>query len=683
MTFKKKLTTIAASTLLFAPAMLQTGLPIATSIVAYAEDLENTVTNEYTFFDIKKLDIGGEYPGSVISEQQNTGMSMVTEDDETFKDIPGLAGVKFTAYDVSARYYYLREHGLEEGISPELDAVYTEEDPMTAQQAYTQLNFEYGGTTTPGQLKEVDAGATAKEATKVGNESDETDENGNVQISLLTKASGHVGAAYVIYETTTPTGNKTVTKAVPMVVVTPVFETNDVGERIGTTVLGVDDDNGVKLYPKNETKVFTKSLVKVGNVSVYEEETNSGTEDTITGATASNSTIPTGYSNGLQTGDIATYTINIPLPSDLAEILGGEQATYKYSDLTISDTLPVGLTFNRIVSVTATEGVGAVTAGDNLAGAAITGKGEVAIAGLSFTLSGTGEAAFADGEDFQLKTTLSTVDGNTTTALQNLAGKYITVTVEATMDKAAKPNVDMVNTATFTSGGQGSYKLNMTDDAAPVRTFGFDIVKRDKDSGDILAGVKFALSSTNVSDSSLITTFAKDADGVYYPTSVGGSTDLITDAKGHIAIKGLQTGTYTLTETATLQNYVLPTGSDATTGITIVDPRTATPINNTYATTTNFTDLSNSTNTFGSLAYASGLTFTVYTSEQTNGTVLSATNTDADYQAFNDIGNYHKGTLPSTGSKGIILFIAIGAAVMGLFTWLWKRNNKEDDELEA
>jgi LPXTG-motif cell wall-anchored protein len=266
-----------------------------------------------------------------------------------------------------------------------------------------------------------------------------------------------------------------------------------------------------------------------------------------------------------------------------------------------------------------------------------------------------------------------------------MAGKVVTITVDAILDSSAAPNTDIVNKAslsyngsTYTDGGDG---------AAPIHTFGFDFVKRDKDSGAVLSGAKFVLNRTSPGTTTIIATFLKDSNGVYYPDPRG--TALVSDGNGHIAVKGLMAGSYTLTEEVAPSEYVLPTGTDANTSFVLVNPRTVNsfPSYPAVIDAVPFADLG--TNTFGLIAKNSGLTFTQYTDDEIAygiGGTLSASKTKVlfddlpDYQAITDIGNVQKGSLPTTGGKGIVLIIAIGAALVIIGAFIWKRNRIDFDE---
>lgn len=131
----------------------------------------------------------------------------------------------------------------------------------------------------------------------------------------------------------------------------------------------------------------------------------------------------------------------------------------------------------------------------------------------------------------------------------------IVITYKATAAGNLAVDTEHKNTVTLTYKGQ-----NPTDNAV-VKTYdiandaqGTSITKKDEE-GKALQGVKFVLSKSTSEG----TKYAKVGTDGYLDAWVdeGQATELVTDAAGHINVKGLDADTYTLTETYTLPGYNL------------------------------------------------------------------------------------------------------------------------------
>ena len=99
-----------------------------------------------------------------------------------------------------------------------------------------------------------------------------------------------------------------------------------------------------------------------------------------------------------------------------------------------------------------------------------------------------------------------------------------------------------------------------------VYTYGAEITKVDKSTGSTLTGAEF-----NLSSGADTLYFLKTADGVYYlanSTDTGATQTLAVDGNGKVCIYGLDTGTYSLTETKAPEGYNKATSPVA---ITITD----------------------------------------------------------------------------------------------------------------
>lgn len=134
----------------------------------------------------------------------------------------------------------------------------------------------------------------------------------------------------------------------------------------------------------------------------------------------------------------------------------------------------------------------------------------------------------------------------------------VRVTYSASLAKETATNVGgagNTNTAKLTYSNN-PYVANSTQEqetSNKVFTYGAEITKTDKTSGEALTGAEFELTK----DSNKLY-FVKTADGVYYQANssdVGATTTLEVDNKGKLNIFGLAEGTYSLTETKAPSGY--------------------------------------------------------------------------------------------------------------------------------
>lgn len=134
----------------------------------------------------------------------------------------------------------------------------------------------------------------------------------------------------------------------------------------------------------------------------------------------------------------------------------------------------------------------------------------------------------------------------------------VKVTYTANLAKATTTNVGGVgntNTATLTYSNN-PYVADSTqtqETSNKVFTYGAEITKTDKTTGDALAGAEFELLSD---DTQLY--FVKTAEGVYYQANssdANATTTLVVDNNGKLYIYGLDAGTYGLKETKAPGGY--------------------------------------------------------------------------------------------------------------------------------
>ncbi|HEM3617675.1 TPA: SpaH/EbpB family LPXTG-anchored major pilin [Streptococcus suis] len=212
--------------------------------------------------------------------------------------------------------------------------------------------------------------------------------------------------------------------------------------------------------------------------------------------------------------------------------------------------------------------------------------------------------------------------------LATLANKEISFDYQMKINSLQYVDTDIVNTAKAIFGNDGTtvkeWNKETKPDSETVKTGGYKFVKVDvNNNAKTLDGAKFVVRKSTadatenfVADAAEY--FVADANGGVWTTDKDKATVYTsgeTGEKGIVDVKGLEYGTYYLQETEAPEGYALPTGDVAYTKFYVTA--------NSYKTTSN-----------------------------------------ANAQL--KIVNTPKGFLPSTGGAGIILFVALGAAMVGL-----------------
>lgn len=240
----------------------------------------------------------------------------------------------------------------------------------------------------------------------------------------------------------------------------------------------------------------------------------------------------------------------------------------------------------------------------------------------SVTVAGETPLTLAPGTDYTVevkenadKTTTVTTALKTTviSKLAPCANKEISFNYQMKINSLDSIDTPIENTAyaTFGHDGENGWKKDTIKVSKQVYTGGYKFVKVDVNNNKKpLAKAKFVVRKSKAADAEY---FVATEDGGVWTTDKDKAEVYTSNAEGIVDVKGLEYGTYQLQETIAPEGYALPTGDAAYTEFVVKD--------GSYTTTTS---------------------------------------------ALKEIPNTPKGFLPSTGGAGIILFVALGAAMVGL-----------------
>ncbi|MCI2032189.1 MAG: SpaH/EbpB family LPXTG-anchored major pilin [Lactobacillus sp.] len=341
----------------------------------------------------------------------------------------------------------------------------------------------------------------------------------------------------------------------------------------------------------------------LGHIVVYPK--NVGIQKELVNGEADNSTDNKVYN--FQVGDEVKYTTKVTVPKDI----GKQNAAgwvYKYFNLSDKMT-PAGTDFVRIDGITAT-GVSEdiLTILKNAAGS---GYGDSSQAGWTENYTG-----------FKFDINFATTDQ---AALQKfvdtLAGKTLNFSYTMKINAEAVPTEDIGNT--FYAEFDNGTKVTMDDESEEIETGGYLFTKiSSTDVTNGLKGAEFRIHRTVAGT----TEYAQlngtmGTDGLYQPTTItwtptaADATKLVSGNNGRLQINGLETGQYVLEETKAPNGFLL---ANKNTPFTILK------------------------GTDGKLALT-----------EANLLAQKVKNTPED------------GTMPMTGSTGIIAFLIVGTAAMG------------------
>lgn len=316
-------------------------------------------------------------------------------------------------------------------------------------------------------------------------------------------------------------------------------------------------------------------------------------------------------------GDTLTFTLTSTIP---------DMSAYNTYTFNFKDTLSKGLTFGQVNSV---------KVGDT-------------------TLTKDTDYTVSTSKDSQNNTLLTVAMKDFKTKQQANAGKKITVTYTATLNKdAVVGGHGNTNSATIQYSNNPSTGGTGESEPSKVRvfTYGFTV---DKYTGDEytdgaarLAGAKFTLAPKNGAPMSFVQVNAGSAtaNAVYRVAKAGetGTTTIITTPQsGKVDFQGLKNGEYTLTETEAPAGY----------------NKLASAIGVKVEGQNNGTDTTNATVTI--------------TYNNDNGSVYDQTASNGVIPVRNKSGV----VLPGTGGMGTIAFTVIGVLVIALgVAWTLKRKN--------
>ena len=254
-----------------------------------------------------------------------------------------------------------------------------------------------------------------------------------------------------------------------------------------------------------------------------------------------------------------------------------------------------------------------------------------------YGVNGSTETPLAKGTAFTQSTTRPTGTGDERNVTFALSFDYdkiksyesIKVTYSAVLNKDAVTGADGNQNTAYLDYNNNPYQTTSwktKDDETTVYTYGIEVVKVDeKETTKPLAGAEFS-----ISDGTTAIQFSQDANTKVYYKDVNGSTTLTTGSDGKINVKGLDEGTYTLTETKAPGGYLLPTNN--TVEVKIVDKDASNVIDGKIA-----------------VPNANG----VGTTDEGTGIVSKTITNTTGFR------------LPQTGGLGTVVFTMIGILLMG------------------
>lgn len=445
------------------------------------------------------------------------------------------------------------------------------------------------------------------------------------------------------------------------------------------------------------TDTATRFMLQVvGNISVTAKDTVLTPDKEI--VNEDGTAVTATKDNDASIGDVITYNVTIPVPN-----------TSEYKNhfvLQMNDTLEAGLTYFGNMSITInTDPVTTLTSGTDYTPVVKTGNAD-------FTVPSTANAAVTTAGGQTIQVTFKDFKAKAEANNNAWFGKTITISYQVVLNDDATYGVDSNdNTVYFKYSNNPNYNYD-GDNPGPEEVTGktpnsttktfvtkLELDKVDGADNSALAGAEFKLTGTSWNN--VLATgekfeeapyTAKDGetvlDGTYYKLNDGSYTTvpknnqtaaqyetgdktykkvtfanvvktaknvdltLITDESGHIIIKGIEQGTYTLQETKAPTGYNL----DSTTHTLVID-------------------WSNPDADGASSALVAAGGFSKGTGSDNNFEM------DADGARFHiTIENNAGSTLPSTGGIGTTIFYVAGIVlVLGAAAVIIARRKAEQE----
>lgn len=411
--------------------------------------------------------------------------------------------------------------------------------------------------------------------------------------------------------------------------------TKTVSEAITDAVAAVQGDKGVA--PSGKTAVDTQTTATDGSatfsldaksgtrdaVYLFVEQASDGVETIADNLVVSLPIYKQGTDDTVLT-DIHLYPKNITKETPFDKEITSQKNGAKQTDFSIGQiidyklktTIPADIAATKLVEGQSQKLYNVFQFVDTFQSDQLSFINEAA----TFSVTVAGGVTLTNGEDYAV--TVATDAGTTTVTtaltaagidkLATLANKEISFDYQMKINSLQYVDTGIVNTAKAIFGNDGTTGVDKWDNETPtdfetVKTGGYKFVKVDvNNNAKTLAGAEFFVRKG-------AEYFVATADGGVWTTDESIATKYTTDTDGIVDVKGLEYGTYQLQETKAPEGYALPTGDAAYTEFVVTE--------NSYTSTST--------------------------------TPLNIVNTP-------------KGFLPSTGGAGIILFVALGAAMVGL-----------------